>query len=268
MRKWLCPTDFSDASVDAIKYGMAFLSALGGGEIHIIHSIYYRQKTGMFIKMDEMLKENAEEDFTRMIKAELRDIPKNLKLIKWITLGDPAAMIEAYVKKFQIEMVIVGTRGSNALKEMTIGSVTQELIRKINIPIIAIPKDYIFSTPKFVVISVDDEPVEVTPGLTLLIKLVKHFQSKVHLCHIQDDESDTYAPQWDTYLKGLNYQFQALPKEMSVIDTINGYCRKVEADILCMIHRKQSFFATLFKKSHTKQKLFDLRIPLLVIHES
>ncbi|WLV23804.1 universal stress protein [Aciduricibacillus chroicocephali] len=55
-----------------------------------------------------------------------------------VLFGDPAMALTQYANEGDAEMVIVGKRGLNALQEMFLGSVSQQLIKKSEIPVLVV----------------------------------------------------------------------------------------------------------------------------------
>lgn len=55
-----------------------------------------------------------------------------------VLYGDPAMALTAYANEGHAEMIIIGKRGLNALQEMFLGSVSQQLIKKSDIPVLVV----------------------------------------------------------------------------------------------------------------------------------
>ena len=65
----------------------------------------------------------------------------------------------------------------------------------------------------------------------------------------------------------IPHHFHFIENE-SVQDAINDFIDANEMDMLIMLPKKHSFFASLFKKSQTKEMLYQSHIPILALHQN
>ena len=52
--------------------------------------------------------------------------------------GEPGPTIIEYANKEKVEMVIIGSRGLNALQEMVLGSVSHKVVKRVHCPLMII----------------------------------------------------------------------------------------------------------------------------------
>lgn len=132
----LLPTDGSEQAEQAGIWGIALASQLGA-TVHLI-SVVDRAKTGglesLFEGEDaEELLERAAEHLSS-VTDEARD--RNIDVVTVTTEGSPAKEIVAYADDEDIDMIAMGTAGRGGFERAVLGSVTDEVIRKANVPVL------------------------------------------------------------------------------------------------------------------------------------
>lgn len=264
--KVLCPTDFSPTSINACKWIVTYLDKMGGGTIKLVHCINIKRRAGLYVSMHETLKEKAETDI-KQLKEELSKISDKVSFKHSISHDNPKEGAVYLTKKGHFDLVVVGTKGMTALKELTVGSVTQYLINNSPIPVLAIPENIDYFRLKSVVIGVDSKIVTEENIVKPLIDLVKFTGAKLDMVHVRQKGEPfiEYDPGMDIYFSDLDYKYSSLEMDDSVAETLTEYAEDINADMLVMIHRKRNWLERLFKKSHTKEELYEIETPLLVL---
>jgi nucleotide-binding universal stress UspA family protein len=138
----LVATDFSDASADALDIGIAFGAAAGLPEIvcgHVYNVPTGYHKTGKsHQQFAKIMLRNAEVragDFLARIDS------RGLELIPRFQLGKRSAeTIEKMTVEVGADLLVVGARGRAALAGVLLGSVTEQLIARARIPLVAVKK--------------------------------------------------------------------------------------------------------------------------------
>lgn len=138
----LVPIDFSDSSANAMDVALAFASSSGIKKIYCVHIYevpigYY--KTGKsYEHFAKIIKGHAEKQYRDfMDKIDL----KGVSVIPIFELAKQERKgIEAAAKEHQADLLIMGARGRKAGAGVLLGSVTEDLIRTSNIPLLAVKK--------------------------------------------------------------------------------------------------------------------------------
>jgi nucleotide-binding universal stress UspA family protein len=141
MKRILVPFDFSPQSIEALKFATG-LARKAGSEIFLIHAIEFPAMINSSIAL-EYEREYMEVHRVRALKSMSRiveRVAKRVKIEKCIDFGGPLHVIESAIKKFQTDVVVMGTKGASGLHELAIGSNTQKVARRSPVPVIAIRK--------------------------------------------------------------------------------------------------------------------------------
>lgn len=63
---------------------------------------------------------------------------KNVKHETKIITGDPGPAIVEYANNEKVDLVIIGSRGLNALQEFVLGSVSHKVVKRVQCPVIVV----------------------------------------------------------------------------------------------------------------------------------
>jgi nucleotide-binding universal stress UspA family protein len=143
LNRILVPTDFSDTSTAAVKYGVALAEAFGA-QLHLLHVVEQPvpwQLAGE-IAMVSAPVDDAER--RRHVEAELaalltRDERDKYRVVVATEIGAPFAEIVRYAGREQIDVIVMGTHGRGAIAHLLIGSVAENVVRKAPCPVLTIP---------------------------------------------------------------------------------------------------------------------------------
>lgn len=133
LKKILCPTDFSEASFEALKYAISLARSTQAKLIlmYVVNQKLFSEGLSLArVSAPESLgKEMADEGRRRLkmlIPAEERDG------IDWETnvrSGNPAQEVIRYAKENSVDMIVIGTAGHSALERMMLGSTAEKVVR-------------------------------------------------------------------------------------------------------------------------------------------
>ena len=146
LHRILVPTDFSDHSEKAVRYG-AELAAKFGAELHLLHAvettaIIYGEGAAMYGDSVAFFPaEIAAEAETAAVKQldDLKiDSADDLQVIRSVALGHPFVEIVRYAKDNAIDLIVVGTHGRGAIAHMLLGSVAEKVVRKAPCPVLVV----------------------------------------------------------------------------------------------------------------------------------
>lgn len=150
--KILCPTDFSDLSLQAIKYAREF-AATFDSQIHCLHVV-----DEAFLHWNAIGPEGAPlvpavEDLTSYADQHMRHFADDhligLKYapITKVVSGRPEDEIVRYAFESTIDLVIIATHGRGGLAHAILGSTVEKVVRKACCPVLVIrEKEHDFVT--------------------------------------------------------------------------------------------------------------------------
>ena len=135
--KVLLAVDGSDCSDRAVEYLIAF--ALGNGplDLHLVN-VQPPIDSGharMFVSDDDIQTYHREEGEKALELARDRLDAAGLSFDWHVLVGHAARVIARYAKDHDFDRIVMGTHGRTGLKELLMGSVAQNVIRRVKIPV-------------------------------------------------------------------------------------------------------------------------------------
>jgi nucleotide-binding universal stress UspA family protein len=137
--KVLVPVDFSPPSTIAVNHAV-MLARRFRAKLSLLHVI--EPSTALMYAFpteseaaERKRCERAERMLAAMLSPEDQD---DLDLETSVAIGDITSVIESAVRKQQADIVVMGTHGRGLVGRWLIGSVTQSLLRKIDVPILTV----------------------------------------------------------------------------------------------------------------------------------
>lgn len=135
-----CPTDFSKNADHALQYGVAFAEQFGS-TIHLHHVVQIPYMTVAYeIGPDvAVAREIAEKDATERLAAKAKELEdRGVKVETHLTVGTPFVDIVALARDKDFDMIVIGTHGWGAIKQILLGSTAERVVRKAPCPVLTI----------------------------------------------------------------------------------------------------------------------------------
>jgi nucleotide-binding universal stress UspA family protein len=186
MKKILVPCDFSNTAVQAFRFACQ-AAALSKGEVFLLNVIELPSlHSSMLVPIQAY--ENA---FLKEIKTKAhRNFEKlkekwggKVKVHLFVEHGSVTEGVRRFVDKKKIDLIVMGTHGSSGLKEFTVGSNAEKLVRSSSVPVIAIKKFVNISSLKSIVVPTDLNGVK-KEFVTSIQTLQKFLKARLHLLYV------------------------------------------------------------------------------------
>ena len=267
MNNILVPTDFSENAENALNYGINLANHFES-KIYLLSVYQVLSPTGSMKDIETFLRNENEAQLSKLVKKHKSALYHDTSLEALTINGNTINTIAGLADSKDIDLIIMGTQGSSALKEIFIGSNTVGVIKRANKPVLAIPCDFQYRPFKKIVLAIDEDDYFPEEQIHPLISLAKNYNSKILVYHISDPETGKgIGPSIDEYLKGLDYSIHENVGVTNINKGINEFVEKNDADLLCMITRKRKFLEGIFNPSVTSKEAFDSPVPLLVLRQ-
>jgi nucleotide-binding universal stress UspA family protein len=139
----LVPTDFSEPSEAAVRYGKAFADNFGAALtlLHVIEplSIYaWTSPEGSLPALASVrddLENSAREHLQRILTGAERDRYR-AKLV--LLDGSPFLEIIRFARSQDVDLIVMGTHGRGPIAHMLMGSVAEKVVRKAPCPVLTV----------------------------------------------------------------------------------------------------------------------------------
>jgi universal stress protein A len=135
----LVPTDFSEHSAKAVRYG-AELAANFGADLHLLHAV--ETTPIMYGEGAAYLPPEATAEIEAAAVKQLDELKiesaDNLQVKRKVAQGHPFVEIVRYGKDNAIDLIVIGTHGRGAIAHMLLGSVAERVVRKAPCPVLVV----------------------------------------------------------------------------------------------------------------------------------
>jgi len=275
MKTIIIPTDFSPAADNAVNYGVDMALAIDASVL-LLHVYNIPIALGdvpvALLSVDEL--KNAAETNIAQLKNNLDHVASGkLKIYTETRLGNVVDELEDLVKKIHPFAVVMGTTGLSAVERTLFGSNTLTAIKHLACPVICVPKgkEYGNGVRKIGLACDFKEVVETTP-VAEIKEFVKEFHAQLFVLNVDYDHhqhtADTpeQSALLQTALEEVHPEYHFITHK-DIENGINEFAETHNLDLLIAIPKKHKLLEGLFKKSSTRQLVFESHVPVMCVHE-
>ena len=279
MQRILIPTDFSENSWNAIKYGLELFKNTKC-TFHLLHvnpiptysAAGSSVRTTTAVLKESMIKESKVQ--LKRLLNEIKDFSDNRNHVFTSTaLYDYFVdTVKREVVDKKIDLIIMGTKGASGLKRVTVGSNTGDVITKVNCPLLAVPENAKYKIPKEIAFPTDYQIAYDMRVLDTLISMVRINDATLRIVHISKKGEDLSYEQLENkeflhdYLRGVDHTFHSLTGSR-LEAAIQCFVESRDIDMVAMVAKNLNFFQRILFKPAVEEISYHTDIPFLVLHE-
>ncbi|WP_435579937.1 universal stress protein [Gilvibacter sp.] len=273
----LLPTDFSKNSWNAITYAIELLDR-ESCEFYILHC--YTPNTPISenlmasqlgIPQLQQLKEASTEGLKKLSRQlAFRDESLEHKfhyLSRYNFLTDA---IEVCCKEFNIDLIIMGTKGATDAIDVLLGGNTLAVMEKVRCcPVLAVPNSANFTAMKEIVFPTSFKEDYQTSQLDKLCAMVRLCKAKLRVLHICEgsfsEEQEAKKQELEGFFAGIDYSFHTL-EHVDVATGLNCFVQSRNSDMVAFINPKHGIFSLWFRRPLSRALNYHSKVPVLTLH--
>ncbi len=271
MKTVLMLTNFSETSRKAITSYLKIHSQLKSDSKFGLLNVYSAPKTGQsqLLKIDDILEQYSLQD----LKREKQQIDKVAGLDKLdIDLisgkGDLVKVINQLNEKRPIDLIVLGSKGSNILKQLILGSNTDKVVRLSKCPVLVIPENIDFKKPKKIVFATDLKDCRFKKHFERLANIIRFFSAELLILNVYKEtkpDGQLFEEMMNIHLKDIPHSFYYIQNN-DAANGISSFLVENQADMLALIEKPGNLLVKMFHHSVTNQLALSAEMPLLVFH--
>ena len=278
MKKILLPTDFSETAMNALEFALNFFE--GESCTFYFLSIYTAGKytTGDLWQASGEESVNDSLLLNKKIKLgvlidQLEQKFQNKKYsFKGITdYDDFTDAINQVVESNKINFIVMGTDGTKGLQEVVFGTHTQKVIRKVDCPILVVPKGIVFKGFNKILLTLDYDYKFNPSAIKPLIRLIAKHKVSLDVLRMNKENANSddlvkEGKKIERSFKGTNPEVHII-SEVHTVDAINSLVQVMGVDMNVISAKKELFLDRVLFGSSVFNIINSSRIPILVLHE-
>ena len=276
MKRILLPTDFSENAHNAISYALQLYKD-EICEFYILNT-YTPAMVSAGSMIDSYsaltLQKIAQETAQRKLDALEIQINKefpntNHTFITVASFNMLISEMKELVSEKMIDVVVMGTQGATGAKEIFLGTNTMYAIKKLKIPVLAVPSNFDYEAPKEILFPTDYKVKRTNKYLSLIHDLCSEHKSRLHILNAyygtpltsEQEETKAYL---DNYFQDNAHLFH-IAEDTDVIGAVEKFQKQAKINFIIMFHNKHSFLENMLFKSVINQVVYHTNVPFLVI---
>lgn len=279
MKNILLPTDFSENAWNAMQYAFGFFEK-DRCTFYFLHASADQHPVLGPVSSAPHLP--ASHDTSLSVRDHLKKLVKSLKEKfpdsnhKCVLLADNNSLIESIKRQVfekKIDMIVLGTRGAGGLKEMTIGSNTGEIIKRIKCPLLIIPERAAFLPVNAIVFPTDYRTFAPPHTLDTLIYITDMFGAHLRFLYVSkksekelDESQSEHKSFLKDYFENTRHSFHEIIGK-SVEEALQTFSDEYETGLIAMVAKNLNFLQQLLVNPKVTRISYHTSIPFLVLHE-
>lgn len=275
MKNILFPTDFSDNAWSALVYALK-LYVQDECSFYLLNStnIGATISSNLSSNLMMIISEKAKEELMILKEhAEVSNANANHSFHVILSSDRLEDAISFAVKKYNIEMVVMGTKGVTGSKKIFFGSNTVKVITKMRLcPVLVVPEEYEFASLKEIAFATDFSRDYAEKELNPLLKLAHRFNSKIRVIHVEVNKKLNANQKYTmerlgNHLNDYDYSFHLLPNNAKKAKEITTFIEEFKINMLSMVNYRHNFMEIIIKEPIIKEIGSHPLVPFLVIEE-
>ena len=276
MKRIILPTDFSDNSINAIKYALKLFKdqettfyLMNTYTPAVYQTEYVLHSPGQIGLGDVYQSDSIEqlEELEKSLNKEFKN-PKH-RIMTHSAFNILVDEVLSMTENEGANLVIMGTQGASGAKEIFLGTHTVHVIKKSKCPVIAIPAEFEYEAPKSVLFPTDYEVDYSSDQMKEFLEILKSQESFVHVVHVATgygltDLQVENRNKLEQLLADIPHKFYELPGQ-EIIQGINNFQKEYDVQLLMMIQNKHTFIERIFIEPVIKKIGFHVDIPFMVL---
>lgn len=272
MKTLLVPVDFSLSAYNALRY--AYQLALANHSRLVLLNCYQIPvgHGNVMIDFKDILERdsmNGLQDFQERIQSEFGITAVSIDIESHY--GYLAEGVDLMLKRTQIDLIVMGTTGASNFVKKIFGSNTSQLLRKVNIPVLAVPVGAEWHGWHHTIFASDFLNDNSSLVFDKFKKLINGMKINIDILHVIDKTNVTgsFAKIESKFISDSareQLEFHYEPAN-NPVDGILSYTKSHPCDLLVMLKRKHGFVEELFSTSATRQMALHSKSPVLLIQD-
>lgn len=223
-------------------------------------------------KMDfpeSMARIQSTRDNFRKLRERYRG--STIRIVTSYSHGDLVEVVSRYIDQEDIFLIVMGSQGSDGMKEYLFGSNAQKIVRHAHRPVLVVKEAEVNTDFKSIIFASDFQESAKAP-FKELIEFGRHFGSHIHLVNISTNWTMENGPEIRERMEEFEEMCWALPcyihesGDINIESGIERFAKNINADLVTVAHFGKKPIRRIFTGSITEALVNHLDIPVLTLN--
>ena len=280
MNKVLILTDFSKNSWNALFTGLK-LYENSESVFFVLHcfepkfdKVLGDKSRERFAVIYESLSKNSERQLSEIEEYLSKNHLNKKHKFQTFSIGeDILSALENFTRENEIDLIVMGARGSSRSRGVFMGSNAVKVVRKFKkCPILVVPEDHDFKALKRILFPTDFSHKYDKEQMSFLLRLAEQRNSEIHVFQaseaLQLSQSQKLNKQaLQSFFSSVTLQFHTTEMKVDIKEAINRGVKDIKADMIALIFYSHTILEKLTREPVVKKMVFNSPVPLLVLPE-
>jgi len=280
MKNILIPTDFSENSWNAISYALNYFKDTSCN-FYVLHvtliSNYIAAGDPPIYQSNEVLIKPILEQAKTALQTQLKKIeelhsnPKHhfYPITNYNFFIDA---IKTQIKEKKIDLIVMGTKGTSGISEVIVGSNTGDLITQVKCPVLVVPENAKFSSPKEIAFPTDYNISYPSKILNTIEEFSNLYNSSVRVLHIAPKNKELTDFQLEnkgflqSFFTGDHHSFHRITNK-KIEAGVQCFVESRNINLIVMVAKNINLFQRILFRPTVEEISYHIDIPFLVLHE-
>lgn len=273
------PTDLSDHSKVALDYALQLSKAFVAKKLIFYHHNPQPISTEipvMYVEDSEKINTQLHSEMAKILKKHMEKahVPEQFLeteiLVSSLPIGSASDLIET-AKKHKAQLIVMGSHGKTGFQKFLFGSVTAEVLERSSIPVLTIPKDYIFKPIERVTFA--SSLTYFTQEVKTIIEFTQDLFPQIDIVHMDygllSAQLVGHAKRQIEKLKNPLVELHIVPAkpEFTLKENLNQWLKTRQPEWLIMFPSRREWYEKLFLSSKSLELAMEFQKPMLIIQK-
>jgi nucleotide-binding universal stress UspA family protein len=279
LNKILVPTELNELSDVVVDFAIDLARQIQINEIILLNLIIPAHvqtlaASGRAIdangKLAMQMNDKIMEQHQKLIEKQAkRHAGSHVKINHHVKFNSSKSDLNQYMKEFNADLIISGSRDKFSFMEVLLGSSTEKLIRKINYPMIVIKEQPVNSEIHEIALAIDIEKGEDQHGIDEIISFAHLLNAQLQLVYVKtNDEPDpsdaiNNLQKIAKKKKMKNYALNVINSN-SPEDGLQSFVRMQNSDMIALLNQGKGKLHKLIYGSQTEDLLEVAERPVFI----
>jgi len=262
MQTLVVPTDFSPAADNAMLFAGQLATSMQASVrlLHIYQIPVSMNDVPVMIIPVEELQEMADKGLQKSKELLQRHYP-SLSINTQSRLGDINDELNAACKESGPVATVIGKHSSSGLERLLFGNTSLSIIKHCKTPVIVVPDSINNYQVKNIGLALDSSDSSIPQNK--IKQLTSALNAALHIVHIESGKNvheDFISPIQET-------SSVTIIKDDEFVHGIESFVNEKQIDLIIILPHKHSLVEKIFFKTHTKELMEEITIPVMTIPE-